>query len=149
MEKSLTQLQKQAWAKDLYGGGTTPTEICKKVGCDSRTLNTWIKDYKWDALRAMQSVSKRAMRQKLLALIDAQMDLAIQNNEFAAFNKESMGMAKLLEQLDSEPVAQMAVTVFPLFYAFLQEQQENDPAIDQAFLDKMDSLQDLFVRNHL
>ena len=116
---------------------------------DSRTLNKWIAEHKWDRLRAQKSVNKGTVRIKLLTLMDASLEKAIQNEEFNAFSKEAMGFAKLLEQLEDEPIAQMAVAIFPLFRELLQNQQKHDPTITPDFIKKVDSLMDIFVKNNL
>lgn len=142
----LSALQKQVWAKDLYLLGNTTTQICAKVGTDSRTLNKWIEDNNWKSLRAYLHVDTSVMRGKLLLLIENQIDKAIQDGEFGAFDKEAGNFAKLLDQLTDDNIASKAVAVFKRFYDFLDTEAKIDDRITNEFIVLLDELQDNFRR---
>lgn len=152
----ISKEQKKNWAKSLYLASVNRSDICDQVSVDSRTLNKWIEDEKWDLLRASKSMTPTERREKILRMLDKMLDNAILESDDPS-DKESLSkisdsiskLGKMLEQLDDNNIASMAIEVFSRFGQWLMERTKTDRNITVADCQKITQYQNEFIKMFL
>jgi hypothetical protein len=72
MEEGLNTEQKKAWAKDMYTrDNLSQKEIALKVGSTEQSVNAWIAEGSWEAMRKVM----RSRRQEQLNMLYDMLDL--------------------------------------------------------------------------
>ena len=65
-KKSLKQTQRQDLARMYFMQGMTQKDIAENVGVSRNTICAWIKEGRWDTMRAATTVSRKELVTKLL-----------------------------------------------------------------------------------
>ena len=93
----MTTGQRKEWAKLLFvKENLTQAEIAERVGVSRVTVNKWVSDGGWDALRTAKSIT----RKELVAKIMKKADEKLENGDMSA--DEMAKLAASIEKIDKE-----------------------------------------------
>ncbi len=144
----LTREQKKEWAGLLYTKeNLTQQEIADKVGVSRQTISKWIKDGKWDDLKAGLTLTRESQIDSLYRQV-VEINALISNRppgERFANNGEADILAKLstsIKKLETEVGIADLVSVAQRFIKFVR-------AIDLDKAKELTVLFDAFIKDSL
>lgn len=112
---------KRAQAQDLWvKGALTQSKMAEIVGTSEKTLRAWAKEGDWDKMKTVQSVTRKALYEKTLLMIDAvHREIGDGTPNKTQYDSLSI-LGKQLEQLGDTSIAQV-LNVFNDFLSWLQQ----------------------------
>ena len=94
--KSLEQTQRQELARMYFMQGMKQKEIADKVGVSRNTICAWIRDGKWDTVRAAKTITRSELVKKMLNDLDEK----LASGQWTA--DEIIKVASAIEKLDKQ-----------------------------------------------
>lgn len=142
MESSQSNIDARALAEYLFGRGMSQKEIAAKVGVSESTISDWVRKGKWREKRAVISISRKEIVNKLLL----QLHEAITNDGIAALNDNAVNRVyKMIKGLDKEYTVVDYVDIFMEFGGWLSQHPELSAEIVEA-LNSAGPICDRFAR---
>lgn len=142
-QKSLEQSQRQELARMYFMQGLTQKDIADKVGVSRNTICSWIKDGKWDTLRAATTVSRKELVTKMLQQIDDK----LQSGQWTA--DEICKAANAVEKLDKQTNIITIIEVFSAFNKWLVSRMQVDSELTPELVKVINKYQDTFIGEKL
>ena len=142
-QKSLEQSQRQELARMYFMQGLTQKDIADKVGVSRNTICSWIKDGKWDTLRAANTVSRKELVTKMLQQIDDK----LQSGQWTA--DEICKAANAVEKLDKQTNIITIIEVFAAFNKWLVSRMQVDSELTPELVKVINKYQDTFIGEKL
>lgn len=142
-KKDLEASQRKDLARMYYMQGETQKDIADKVGVSRNTISAWIKDNKWDSLRAAKTITRKEIVNKMLQQIDEK----IESKEWSA--DEISKAAAAVERLDKQTNIITIIEVFSAYNSWLVARMQLDPELTPELVKIMNRYQDLFIGEKL
>jgi transposase len=153
MAKRATNSDKKAVAKTLYITGTLQKVIAERLSVSPVTVNRWVKDGGWEAIRSARNVTRPEIVNKLLASISKMLDKVLEEGEgdnadaFDGLGDKLSKLATTIERLDKKANIVDAVEVFEDFHMWLANRQHIDKSITDEFLKAVNKFQDQYIQD--
>lgn len=123
--------------------GLTQKNIAEKVGVSRNTISAWIRDGKWDTLRAANTVSRKELVTKMLRQIDEK----LQSGDWTA--DEICKAANAVEKLDRQTNIITIIEVFSAFNKWLVSRMQVDSELTPELVKVINKYQDTFIGEKL
>ncbi|GFR90301.1 phage terminase small subunit [Elysia marginata] len=137
MKPKTSRQEQQARAKRLYiSGKETRKSIAQIIGCTEKTLRNWIDKFEWDALRNIETITRKQL------LAEAYKQLRAVNTEIAKNggipNKE-LSDAKSILRKEIELLSDNPIHIYTETYdALLEFTKANEPSIYKPLAEVME-----------
>ena len=140
MADKMTTGQRKEWAKLLFvKENLTQAEIAERVGVSRVTVNKWVSDGGWDALRTAKSIT----RKELVAKIMKKADEKLENGDMSA--DEMAKLAASIEKIDKRTNATTIIEVLTSYNNWLVARTQIDKELTVDFLKMTNRYQDIFI----
>ena len=140
MALSKKELEKtKELARLYYLNGDTQKLVAEKVGVSRVTVNKWVSDGGWDALRTAKSIT----RKELVAKIMRKADERLESGEFSA--DEMAKLAASIEKIDKRTNATTIIEVLTSYNNWLVARTRIDKELTTDFLKTTNRYQDMFI----
>lgn len=146
------QESRKEFARILYMQGENQKNIAEKTGVSAVTINKWVKNGGWDALRAASNITRPELVNKLLRTISNLLD-EVNNTKDPAL-MVSLGdrlskFASTIEKLDKKANVVDAIEVFMAFNRWVQFRRSTDQELTPELVRTINKYQDLYVSEQL
>lgn len=142
-KKSLKQTQRQDLARMYFMRGMTQKDIAENVGVSRNTICAWIKEGRWDTMRAATTVSRKELVTKLLQGLDQK----VQDGQWSP--DEVCKVSSAIEKLDKQNNIITIIEVFSAYNRWLVSRMQVDPELTPELVKIMNRYQDLFIGENL
>ena len=152
MARRASNEDKKSVAKTLYITGTQQKVIAERLSVSAVTVNRWVKDGGWEAIRSARNISRPEIVNKLLVSISKVLDQVIENkgdgedDAFEGLGDKLSKLATAIEKLDKKANIVDAIMVFEDFHMWLALRQGVDKAVTDEFLKAVNKYQDQYVQ---
>ena len=126
-------------ARLYYLNGDTQKLVAEKVGVSRVTVNKWVSDGGWDALRTAKSIT----RKELVAKIMKKADEKLENGDMSA--DEMAKLAASIEKIDKRTSATTIIEVLTSYNNWLVARTQIDKELTVDFLKMTNRYQDIFI----
>ena len=126
-------------ARLYYLNGDTQKLVAEKVGVSRVTVNKWVSDGGWDALRTAKSIT----RKELVAKIMKKADEKLENGDMSA--DEMAKLAASIEKIDKRTSATTIIEVLTSYNNWLAARTQIDKELTVDFLKMTNRYQDIFI----
>jgi DNA-binding XRE family transcriptional regulator len=142
---------KRNLAQEYYMKGETQAVIAEKVGVSIATICSWVKKYSWATKRAVNTITRKELANKILLSIDKILEGYINSDDpNASINADKLcKMSKTIENIDKQTNIVNVVDVFIAFAKWLQFRQAIDPELTAGLIKQINHYQDLYIKEHL
>ena len=141
--KTLEQTQRQELARMYFMQGMKQKEIADKVGVSRNTICAWIRDGKWDTVRAAKTVTRSELVKKMLQDLDEK----LASGQWSA--DEIIKVASAIEKLDKQTNILTMIEVFTSFNQWLVSRMQVDPELTPEVVKIINTYQDKFISEKL
>ena len=141
--KSLEQTQRQELARMYFMQGMKQKEIADKVGVSRNTICAWIRDGKWDTVRAAKTITRSELVKKMLNDLDEK----LASGQWTA--DEIIKVASAIEKLDKQTNIVTITEVFTAFNQWLVSRMQVDPGLTPEIVKIINTYQDKFISEKL
>ena len=141
--KSLEQTQRQELARMYFMQGMKQKEIADKVGVSRNTICAWIRDGKWDTVRAAKTITRSELVKKMLNDLDEK----LASGQWTA--DEIIKVASAIEKLDKQTNIVTITEVFTAFNKWLVSRMQVDPGLTPEIVKIINTYQDKFISEKL
>lgn len=141
--KSLEQTQRQELARMYFMQGMKQKEIADKVGVSRNTICAWIRDGKWDTVRAAKTITRSELVKKMLNDLDEK----LASGQWTA--DEIIKVASAIEKLDKQTNIVTITEVFTAFNQWLVSRMQVDPGLTPEMVKIINTYQDKFISEKL
>lgn len=141
--KTLEQTQRQELARMYFMQGMKQKEIADKVGVSRNTICAWIRDGKWDTVRAAKTVTRSELVKKMLQDLD---DKLTSGNWTA---DDIVKVAAAIEKLDKQTNIVTIIEVFTSFNQWLVSRMQVDSELTPEVVKIINTYQDKFISEKL
>ena len=141
--KSLEQTQRQELARMYFMQGMKQKEIADKVGVSRNTICAWIRDGKWDTVRAAKTVTRSELVKKMLQDLDDKLT----SGDWTA--DEIIKVASAIEKLDKQTNIVTIIEVFTSFNQWLVSRMQVDSELTPEVVKIINTYQDKFISEKL
>ena len=142
-QKTLEQTQRQELARMYFMQGMKQKEIADKVGVSRNTICAWIRDGKWDTVRAAKTVTRSELVKKMLQDLD---DKLTSGNWTA---DDIVKVAAAIEKLDKQTNIVTIIEVFTSFNQWLVSRMQVDSELTPEVVKIINTYQDKFISEKL
>lgn len=140
MALSKKELEKtKELARLYYLSGDTQKLVAEKVGVSRVTVNKWVGEGSWDALRTAKSIT----RKELVAKIMRKADERLESGEMTA--DEMAKLASSIEKIDKRTNATTIIEVLTSYNNWLVARTQTDKELTVDFLKATNRYQDMFI----
>jgi len=152
MAKRASNEDKKAVAKTLYITGTLQKVIAERLNVSPVTINRWVKDGGWEAIRSAKNITRPEIVNKLLVSISKVLDQVIErqgdgdDDALDGIGDKLSKLATTIEKLDKKANVVDAIEVFEDFHMWLAIRQNVDKAVTDEFLKAVNKYQDQYVQ---
>jgi transcriptional regulator with XRE-family HTH domain len=142
---------KKQLARRLYMAGDSQKEISERMGVSKQTLCRWVKDERWEELRAAQSITRPELINKILLSVNKMIDRALLESDddnagdMAGLADKLAKFASSIEKIDRKVSVVDKIESLMGFGKWLQYRIEVDKDIDVEFFRKVLKYQDMYV----
>ena len=143
MTKELDKNQRKELAKMYYLNGLNQKDVAEKVGVSRNTIGAWIKEGKWDSLRAAKTITRKEIVNKMLVQINEK----IENQDWTP--DEISKAAAAVEKLDKQTNVITIIEVFSAYNNWLVARMQLDPELTPELVKIMNRYQDIFIGEKL
>lgn len=123
--------------------GMTQKDIAENVGVSRNTICAWIKEGRWDTMRAATTVSRKELVTKLLQGLDQK----VQDGQWSP--DEVCKVSSAIEKLDKQNNIITIIEVFSAYNRWLVSRMQVDPELTPELVKIMNRYQDLFIGENL
>ena len=142
-QKTLEQTQRQELARMYFMQGMKQKEIADKVGVSRNTICAWIRDGKWDTVRAAKTVTRSELVKKLLQDLDEKLT----SGNWTA--DDIVKVAAAIEKLDKQTNIVTIIEVFTSFNQWLVSRMQVDSELTPEVVKIINTYQDKFISEKL
>lgn len=126
-------------ARLYYLQGDTQKLVAEKVGVSRVTINKWVSEGNWDAIRTAKSIT----RKELVAKIMKKADEKLENGDMNA--DEMAKLAAAVEKIDKGTNATTIIEVLTAYNNWLVARMQVDKELTVDFLKMTNHYQDIFI----
>lgn len=137
--KSLEQTQRQELARMYFMQGMKQKEIADKVGVSRNTICAWIRDGKWDTVRAAKTITRSELVKKMLNDLDEK----LASGQWTA--DEIIKVASAIEKLDKQTNIVTITEVFTAFNQWLVSRMQVDPGLTPEIVKIINTYQNKLI----
>ena len=137
--KSLEQTQRQELARMYFMQGMKQKEIADKVGVSRNTICAWIRDGKWDTVRAAKTITRSELVKKMLNDLDEK----LASGQWTA--DEIIKVASTIEKLDKQTNIVTITEVFTAFNQWLVSRMQVDPGLTPEIVKIINTYQNIII----
>ncbi len=141
--KTLEQTQRQELARMYFMQGMKQKEIADKVGVSRNTICAWIRDGKWDTVRAAKTVTRSELVKKMLQDLDEKLT----SGKWTA--DDIVKVAAAIEKLDKQTNIVTIIEVFTSFNQWLVSRMQVDSELTPEVVKIINTYQDKFISEKL
>lgn len=141
--KTLEQAQRQELARMYFMQGMKQKEIADKVGVSRNTICAWIRDGKWDTVRAAKTITRSELVKKMLNDLDEK----LATGQWTA--DEIIKVASAIEKLDKQTNIVTITEVFTAFNQWLVSRMQVDSGLTPEIVKIINTYQDKFISEKL
>lgn len=141
--KTLEQAQRQELARMYFMQGMKQKEIADKVGVSRNTICAWIRDGKWDTVRAAKTITRSELVKKMLNDLDEKLAAG----QWTA--DEIIKVASAIEKLDKQTNIVTITEVFTAFNQWLVSRMQVDSELTPEIVKIINTYQDKFISEKL
>ena len=142
-QKTLEQTQRQELARMYFMQGMKQKEIADKVGVSRNTICAWIRDGKWDTVRAAKTVTRSELVKKMLQDLDEKLT----SGKWTA--DDIVKVAAAIEKLDKQTNIVTIIDVFTSFNQWLVSRMQVDSELTPEVVKIINTYQDKFISEKL
>lgn len=142
-QKTLEQTQRKELARMYFMQGLKQKEIADKTGVSRNTICSWIRDGKWDTMRAAKTVSRSELVKKMLQDLDDKLS----SGQWTA--DEIIKVSSAIEKLDKQTNIVTVVEVFTSFNQWLVSRMQVDSELTPEVVKIINTYQDKFISEKL
>lgn len=142
-QKTLEQTQRQELARMYFMQGMKQKEIADKVGVSRNTICAWIRDGKWDTVRAAKTVTRSELVKKMLQDLDEKLT----SGKWTA--DDIVKVAAAIEKLDKQTNIVTIIEVFTSFNQWLVSRMQVDSELTPEVVKIINTYQDKFISEKL
>ena len=142
-QKTLEQTQRQELARMYFMQGMKQKEIADKVGVSRNTICAWIRDGKWDTVRAAKTVTRSGLVKKMLQDLDEKLT----SGNWTA--DDIVKVAAAIEKLDKQTNIVTIIEVFTSFNQWLVSRMQVDSELTPEVVKIINTYQDKFISEKL
>lgn len=142
-QKTLEQTQRQELARMYFMQGMKQKEIADKVGVSRNTICAWIRDGKWDTVRAAKTVTRSELVKKMLQDLDEKLT----SGKWTA--DDIVKVAAAIEKLDKQTNIVSIIEVFTSFNQWLVSRMQVDSELTPEVVKIINTYQDKFISEKL
>ena len=136
MALSKKELEKtKELARLYYLSGDTQKLVAEKVGVSRVTVNKWVSEGGWDALRTAKSITRKELMRKA--------DERLESGEMTA--DEMAKLAASIEKIDKRTNATTIIEVLTAYNNWLVARTQIDKELTVDFLKMTNRYQDIFI----
>lgn len=139
----------KAVAKTLYITGTLQKVIAERLSVSPVTINRWVKDGGWEAIRSAKNITRPEIVNKMLASISKVLDQVLESDDPNAMDGLGDRLSKLsatIEKLDKKANVVDVIEVFEDFHMWLAVRQGIDKGVTDELLKLINKYQDMYVQ---
>jgi hypothetical protein len=142
----------KAVAKTLYITGTLQKVIAERLSISPVTVNRWVKDGGWEAIRSARNITRPEVVNKILVSISKVIDQMLENqaagdeNALDGLGDKLSKLSSTIERLDKKANVVDAIEVFEDFHMWLSLRQGLDKDITSELLKAINKYQDQYVQ---
>ncbi|MBQ9296822.1 MAG: helix-turn-helix domain-containing protein [Paludibacteraceae bacterium] len=141
--KTLEQAQRQELARMYFMQGMKQKEIADKVGVSRNTICAWIRDGKWDTVRAAKTITRSELVKKMLNDLDEK----LATGQWTA--DEIIKVASAIEKLDKQTSIVTITEVLTAFNQWLVSRMQVDSELTPEIVKIINTYQDKFISEKL
>ena len=130
-------------AHEYYMSGMSQKDIAAKIGVSTQSVNKWVKDGGWEALRAARTISRRELVNRMLTQINDRLNAG----DWSA--DEMVKATSAIEKLDKQTNVVTVIEVFSAFNKWLISRMAFDPELTPELVKAMNRYQDIFINEQL
>lgn len=142
-KQELNPNQRREVARMYYMQGETQKAIAEKLSVSRTSVNAWVRDGQWDALRAANTITRKELVNKMLKQIDEKLEA----KEWSA--DEISKAASAVEKLDKQTNIITIIEVFSAYNSWLVARMQLDPELTPELVKIMNRYQDMFIGEKL
>ena len=142
-QKTLEQTQRQELARMYFMQGMKQKEIADKVGVSRNTICAWIRDGKWDTVRAAKTVTRSELVKKMLQDLDEKLTSGNWTTD------DIVKVAAAIEKLDKQTNIVTIIEVFTSFNQWLVSRMQVDSELTPEVVKIINTYQDKFISEKL
>lgn len=142
-QKTLEQTQRQELARMYFMQGMKQKEIADKVGVSRNTICAWIRDGKWDTVRAAKTVTRSELVKKMLQDLDEKLT----SGNWTA--DDIVKVAAAIEKLDKQTNIVTIIEVFTSFNQWLVSRMQVYSELTPEVVKIINTYQDKFISEKL
>ena len=142
-QKTLEQTQRQELARMYFMQGMKQKEIANKVCVSRKTICAWIRDAKWDTVRAAKTITRSELVKKMLNDLDEK----LATGQWTA--DEIIKVASAIEKLDKQTNIVTITEVFTAFNQWLVSRMQVDSELTPEIVKIINTYQDKFISEKL
>lgn len=143
---------KKEFARILFMQATPQNLIAEKTGISKVTINKWVKEGGWEALRGANNITRPELVNKLLRSINDLLDEVSKTKDprlLATLGDKLSKFATTIEKLDKKANVVDAIEVFMAFGKWIQYRQTVDPEVTPELIKAINKFQDLYISEQL
>lgn len=126
-------------ARFYYFQGDSQKAIAERIGVSAQSVNKWVKEGRWEEIRAAKTISRKEIVIKMLQKINERLDA----DDWTA--DEIIKAAKAVEKLDKDTNVVTIMEVFTSFGNWLAARMQIDPELTPETVQVITKYQEIFV----
>ncbi len=145
--------KKKELARMYYMQGVPQKTIADKVEVSTVTINRWVKDNGWEAIRAGINITRPELVNKQLLAINTLLDKLLQSDDpLGMANGVADRISKLaasIEKIDKKANVVDAIEVFMAFNKWIQFRQSFDKELTPELVKAINKYQDIYITEQM
>lgn len=126
-------------ARLYYLGGDTQKLVAEKVGVSRVTINKWVADGGWDAMRVAKNITRKELVTKMMRKANEKLE-----NGHMSFDEMSK-LAASIKELDKQTNAVTILEVLTAYNEWLVARMQVDKELTTELVKAMNRYQDAFL----
>lgn len=126
-------------ARLYYLQGDTQKLVAEKVGVSRVTVNKWVNDGNWDAIRTAKSITRKELVAKIMKKADEKLESGEMNAD------EMSKLAATIEKIDKGTNVTTIIEVLTSYNNWLVARMQIDKELPVDFLKMTNRYQDIFI----
>lgn len=147
MTKAEREAQREH-ARILYLNGMDQKSIAEATKASQQTISKWVREGKWQTLRAGTQITRPELVNKILGTIDKMLSEAEAESDLDLINKIHK-VTGILDRLDKRATVVDAIEVFMGFGKWLEARAMTDRELTAELIKAINKYQDAYINEQI
>ncbi len=145
--------KKKELARMYYMQGESQKSIADKVEVSTVTINRWVKEGGWEAIRAGVNITRPELINKQLLAINTLLDKLLETDDplgiASGVADKISKLAASIERIDKKANVVDAIEVFMAFNKWIQFRQSFDKELTPELVKAINKYQDIYITEQM